>query len=422
MFNRAISPWWTVASGTVSGIMNAGTVMVYAFGILTLGLMKEFGWSREVIASAFTAFLIGSGVGLAGLGWLISRFGIRAPSAVLAATAALSLVAVGVMPPSPILLAMLLLLVGIGGAATTAFPFSIAISGFFDARRGVALGIAVSGSGLGAMLLPQLAHYTSTQFGWRAGFIIIGALMGAILVTSFVLFVRTPPGIVERNRREPAGGIGRRTLRQTYWGNRSFWLILVPILAVSVATFGALGTLVLFCKDKGFAGETIAWIFSMIGLVSLVGKLVVGYLLDRFFAPYVTATIFLIAASGLVVLTVGSSVGVVGLGAVCLGLALGAEADVLAYLVSRYFPLVEVSRVTGINYVAWAWGGAFGTPLAAASFARLGSYVPAYGLFAAVLVVGALLVARIGPYLNLRASGSHAANARAGGDLNRLAT
>ena len=101
MFNRAISPWWTVASGSVSGTMNAGTVMVYAFGILTLGPMKEFGWSREVIASAFTAFLIGSGVGLAGLGWLISRFGIRAPSAVLAATAALSLVAVGVMPPSP---------------------------------------------------------------------------------------------------------------------------------------------------------------------------------------------------------------------------------------------------------------------------------------------------------------------------------
>src|SRR5438477_8913000 len=131
MLKRAISPWWTVASGMVSGVLNAGTVMVYAFGILTLGLMKEFGWSREVIASAFTAFLIGSGVGLAGLGWLISRFGIRAPSALLAAVAGLAMVAVGVMPPSPILFSILLLLVGIGGAATTAFPFSIAIRGFF---------------------------------------------------------------------------------------------------------------------------------------------------------------------------------------------------------------------------------------------------------------------------------------------------
>jgi MFS family permease len=421
MFNRAISPWWTVASGTASGTMNAGTVMVYAFGILTLGVMKEFGWSREVIASAFTAFLIGSGLGLAGLGWLISRFGIRAPSAILAATAALSFVAVGVMPPSPLLFSMLFLLVGIGGAATTAFPFCVAVSGFFDARRGLALGIVVSGGGVGSVLLPQLAQYTSSQLGWRAGFISIGVLMGAIIVTSFVVFVRTPPGIVERNHREQASGNRRRTLRQTYWGNRSFWLILLPILAVSVATFGALGTLVLFCKDKGFAGETIAWIFSMIGLVSLGGKLIVGYLLDRLFAPYVTAVIFLIAASGLVVLTVGSSVGVVCLGAVCLGLAIGAEADVLAFLVSRYFPLVEVSRVTGINYVAWAWGGAVGTPLAAASFARFASYVPAYGLFAAVLVVGALLVVRIGPYLNPRASGAHAAKARAGGDLNRLA-
>jgi MFS family permease len=400
MFNRAINPWWTVASGTVSGVVNVGTVMVYAFGILTLGLMKEFGWSREVIASAFTAFLIGSGVGLAALGWLISRYGIRAPSAVLAAIAALSLVAVGVMPPSPLLFASLFLVVGIAGAATTALPFAVAVSGFFDAHRGVALGIVVSGSGVGAVLLPQLAQYTSMNFGWRMGFMIIGALMGAILVTSFVVFVRTPPGIVDRNQRQQAGAAQRRTWRQTYTGNRFFWLILAPILAVSIATFGALGTLVLFAKDKGYPGETIAWIFSIVGLVSLGGRLMVGYLLDRLFAPYVTAAILLLAASGLVLLIVGSTVGVVCAGAAFLGLAIGAEADLLTFLVSRYFPLVEVSRVVAINWVGWAWGGAVGTPLAAASFARLDSYVPAYGLFAAVLVAGALLVARIGPYRN----------------------
>jgi MFS family permease len=400
MFNRAISPWWTVASGMVSGTVNAGTVMVYAFGILTLGLMKEFGWSREVIASAFTAFLIGSGVGLAVLGWLISRFGIRAPSAVLAAIAGLAMVAVGIMPPSPVLFAMLFLVVGIGGAATTALPFAVAVSGFFDARRGIALGIVVSGSGIGAVLLPHLAQYASTHFGWRVGFMIIGALMGAILVTSFVVFVRTPPGVVALQKREQVVAVQRRTLRQTYIGNRFFWLIMLPILSVSIATFGALGTLVLFAKDKGYPGDTIAWIFSVVGLVSLGGRLVVGFLLDRFFAPYVTASIFLLAALGLVLLIVGNSVGMVCLGAVFLGLAIGAEADLLTFLVSRYFPLVEVSRVVAINWVAWAWGGAVGTPLAAASFARFGSYMPAYGVFAAVLVLGAFLVASLGPYRN----------------------
>jgi MFS family permease len=222
--------------------------------------------------------------------------------------------------------------------------------------------------------------------------------MGAILVTSFVLFVRTPPGVVDPQKREQAVTVQRRTLRQTYIGNRFFWLIMLPILAVSIATFGALGTLVLFAKDKGYPGDTIAWIFSVVGLVSLGGRLVVGFLLDRFFAPYVTAAIFLIAAFGLVLLIVGSSVGTVCLGAVFLGLAIGAEADLLTFLVSRYFPLVEVSRVVAINWVAWAWGGAVGTPLAAGSFAHFGSYVPAYGMFAAVLVVGAFLVARLGPY------------------------
>ena len=400
MLNRAISPWWTVAAGTVSGTMNAGTVMVYAFGILTLGLMKEFGWGREVIASAFTAFLLGSGIGLAALGWLISRYGVRAPAAILAATCALSLISVGAMSPSPVLFALIFLLVGIGGAATTAFPFAVAISGFFDARRGIALGIVVAGSGLGAVLMPQLAQYTSTHFGWREGFMIIGSLMAAILVTSFVVFVRTPPGIVERSPIAQAGTAQRRSVRQTYTGNRYFWLILLPILAVSVATFGALGSLVLFSKDKGYPGETIAWILSAVGLVSLFGRVVVGYLLDRLLATYVTATILLLAAFGLVLLIIGSSVGMVSVGAVLLGLALGAEADLLTFLVSRYFPLVEVSRVIAINWVAWAWGGALGAPLAAGSFARFGSYVPAYWLFAVVLVLGALIVCRLGPYLN----------------------
>ena len=397
---RTISPWWTVASGTVSGTLNIGTVMVYAFGILTLGLMKEFGWSREVIASAFTAFLVGSAVGLAGLGWLISRYGVRAPAAVLAATCGLSLVSVGVMPPAPLLFVLIFVLVGVGGAATTPLPFAVAISGFFDARRGIALGLVVSGSGLGAILLPQLAQYTSSHFGWRAGFMIIGSLMVTILVTSFVVFVRTPPGIVERRDLMRAGAVQGRTVRQIYTGNRYFWLILLPILAVSIATFGAMGSLVLFNKDKGYSGETTAWILSTVGLVSLFGRLIVGFLLDRLPAPYVTATILLLAAFGLLLLTVGSSVGMVCLGAVFVGLAMGAEADLLTFLVSRYFPLVEISRVIAINWVAWALGGALGAPLAAASFARFGSYLPAYWLFATVLVLGALIVCRLGPYLN----------------------
>ena len=400
MLNRSISPWWTVGSGMVSGVVNSGTIMVYAFGILTLGLMKEFGWGREVIASAFTAFLIGSGLGLATLGWLISRYGVRAPAAVMAALSGLALVAVGVMPASTVLFALIFFLVGFGGAATTAMPFAVAISGFFDERRGIALGIVVSGSGVGAVLLPQLAQYTSSHFGWREGFMVIGLLVLAILLTSFVVFVRTPPGVIGRNNLAQPGAVQQRTLRQTYTGNRSFWLILLPIVAVSVATFGAMGSLVLFSKDKGYPGETIAWILSTVGLVSWFGRLAVGFLLDRFYAPYVTAAIFMLAAFGMVLLITGSSVGMVCLGAVLIGLAMGAEADLLTFLVSRYFPLGEVSRVIGVNWVAWAWGGAIGAPLAAASFARFGSYVPAYGLFAAALGGGAFLVCCIGPYRN----------------------
>lgn len=399
MIGRTINPWWTVVAGSLGSALGAGTIMVYAYGILAVGMAGEFGWSREIVAANMTAFLIGSGLGTIILGSLIARFGIRLPAAVFAATFGALFAAVTVVPPQPLLFQLMFLVVGIGGAACTAMPYSVAISGFFDARRGLALGIVVAGSGFGATIFPLVAQAIVDDAGWRAGFTTIGLTAAIVSVFGLVFLVRTPPEAVKARGTAGDRDNGRPFSRMIV-RNRDFWLIAIPILGVSIATFGAMATMVPFLRDQRISPSAVAGILSFAGLASWVGRLVVGYLLDQIFAPYLSAAIFLLAASGILLLVTTQSLPYAYAGAALVGIAMGSEADLVTFLVSRYFKLVEFSRALGIMWVMWAWGGSVGTAIAGQSFALTQSYAAAYTGFAALLLVSAGLITRLQRYHN----------------------
>lgn len=400
MFNRPISPWWSVVAGAIGGVLASGPLMVYAYGTLARPMGVELGWDRGVLAANVTAYLFGNGLGLAMIGWLIARFGIRGPSALFVAIYGLAFASVAVLPPSPDLFLAAFLMVGIGGAAATALPYAVAISGFFNARRGLALGIVVAGSGAGATLNPQVAQFLTESLGWRAAFGAIGLAAGLGSLLAIVTMVRTPSGVRE-DRYSADAAVSRLPVSQLYLRNRHFWIVALVILAVSIAAFGTMVSLVPLFADRGFDTLTATTILSVAGLTSWAGRLIVGYLLDKMFAPLLTALIFALAAFGLLLLLGGgSSVPAAFAGAALVSLALGAEADLLTYLVSRYFRLVDFSRVTGLIWVVWTWGGALGISLAAQSFARFGSYTPAFIGFAAIVLAAAGLVCSMGPYRN----------------------
>ncbi len=165
MFNRAISAWWIVVAGFMGSAAGAGTIMVYSYGILLSAMGVEFGWNRDTLADNMTSFLAGSGIGTVTLGWLISRCGIRVPAGVFAGLFGILFASVIVLLPLLIVFVLLFFLIGVCGAACTAMPYAVAISGFFDAHRGLAIGIVVAGSGLGATICPVIAQtlvHTST--------------------------------------------------------------------------------------------------------------------------------------------------------------------------------------------------------------------------------------------------------------------
>jgi len=397
MVQRSLNRWWTVAAGALANALGAGPIMVYGYGIIAEGMLADFGWSRADAASFFSAFLLGSGIGIITLGWMISRLGVRLPSAVLAATFGVAFTAVAFLPPSHALFWILFVVVGFGGAACTALPYAVTISGTFDKYRGLALGLVVAGSGIGAPLLPQAAGYLTAALGWQWNFIIIGTLSAIVSVVGLTFFVRTPPGVVVGSSE---GSEDVRTARQTYFANGYFWLIAIPVLAASIATFGGMASLVGHLSEEGYSAALIAHAISFAAFSSLIGRVLVGYLLDRIHAPWVSTFTFTMAAAGFVLLL--SSPGPVGvfIGAACIAIAIGSEADILSYLVSRYFPLVEFSRVTAVIWVCWAWGGGVGTSILGGSLSAGYGYEPMFVLFALLLLVAAAMLPFLGAYRN----------------------
>lgn len=392
-FNR----WWCVGAGALANAFGAGPIMVYGFGIMAEGMLAEFGWTRAQAANFFSAFLLGSGIGIVALGWLISRLGVRLPSALLAGLFGVAFALVAWLPPRPELFWLMFLVIGIGGAACTAMPYAVTISGTFEKHRGLALGFVVAGSATSAPLFPQIAATLTQEWGWRSNFILLGTISAIVSVIGLAFFVRTPPGAVVKGAGEAAG---TRSAREVYFGNRHFWLIGGAILAASIATFGGMASLVGFLAGKGLATGLIANVISVAAIVSLVGRVLVGYLLDKVHAPWVTAAIFATAALGFVILLSAPGASAAFIGAAFIAVAIGSEADLLTYLISRYFPLIEFSRVVSVIWLCWAWGGGIGTYIVGTSISGGYGYHPAFLIFGALLVAAAAMPLALGQYRN----------------------
>lgn len=386
------SRWWTVVAGALGCSLGAGVLVIYTFGVFASAMATGFGWSRAVHANSLTIFLVFSGTGSLLLGPLIDRFGVRLPSAILVTVFGLSVASLAWAPANPWWVYVTFAVIGLSGSAATAMPYAVAVRSLFDGERGLAFGLINFGSGIGSATAPYFASALLTAFGWRGGFLGVG-LAGIAPALGLLFLVREP---------ERAGHVGASESDRSPWlaqiRRPTFWLIALPIAGISIATFGVLGSMVPLLKDRGVGAALIAGVMSGAGTSSWLARPMVGYALDRFFAPFVTAATFLFAIVGLLLLTVTHSTGGIISAALLIGFTLGSEGDLVTFLVSRYYGPAVYSRVLGALWVTWAWGGGIGTFVAGASYRMLTSYTPALIGFAVLLCLCTIIICRLGPY------------------------
>jgi MFS family permease len=391
-----LRPWLYVLTGFVALIFGANLVNVL-FNVLTPSLVSAFGWNRLQISSGLSIFTICDGIGLLALGFLVDRYGIRiaTPMAILFGV---GIMVLSLLPPSLKALYVICAFIGLGAGAVTPTVYSIVVTAWFERNRGLALGVLNVGLGLCGTLTPFIISSILKEHGWRTVFVAMGA-MAAVLPALAYIFVLRMPKTWERERlAAKAQGHSAGVPMRAVLSHRAFWLICFAVFFVSASTYGMMSQMVSMTIDRGFAPATAVAVLSAVSLSSITSRFVIGALLDRMFAPVLTAIIFTICTAGVVVLSTTNSLDMLYFGAVCIGLGLGAEGDIVAYIISRYIPKQLYARVLGVAMFLFAQGGAFGIFALSSSFTLTGSYKLAIvGIAISVVVAGALMLC-LGPY------------------------
>ena len=390
------SRWWVVFGSTLGLIVGNGPIVFFTFGLFLRPVTSEFQWDRATFSSSLFVGHTLAAIAFPFIGRLIDRYGVRPVTLTFITLFSLATAAISLTPPSPAIFIVLSGLCGLTSAGQAPPPYAKAISSWFDERRGVALGIAMAGIGIGATVVPQFARLMIDAYGWRMAYVALGVATFAVAFPAVALFVREPD-VVERRRVDAGAALPGITVGESLH-SASFWFIAVAVFLVVMTVNGTIGHLVPLLTDRGIAVQRATSTLSAVGLSVIAGRLVAGYLLDRFFAPYVAAGLFLLPLTGLALLGAGAGGAAPVFAAMSLGFGLGSEVDVIGFLVGRYFGLRAFGEIYGYLFAIFTLGTGFGPYLMAVSFDITQSYNMTLIGFGAALVVASVLISRLGPY------------------------
>ena len=378
---------WRVAAVSGIGVFFA-SMTAYAFSVLLKPLSQEFAWSRETASTAYSCFTLATALAAPVLGPLLDRRGpLRVVLPCMIANA-LGIASLSTMTASPARLYLLFSALGLAVIGSSPLAFSRTVSTWFDRRRGSALAIVIAGGAVGSMVHPPAVDCLIRMAGWRAACLVMGAVLVAVGVPLVALFVR------ERQARAgaaPAAISGATTSEAVR--SRIFWTLIVVILGAAIAFNGVVVHVVSLLTDRGVTSASAALVLSLMGAAGLAGRLITGWLIDRFRATYVSAALLALAAAGIFVLSGTASFNTALVAAAMIGFGMGGELDVTPFLLSRYFGLRSLSTLYGVAWMAMGGGAAIGPLLMGRAFDASGSYDGMLANLAAeTLFVGLLML------------------------------
>jgi predicted MFS family arabinose efflux permease len=281
------------------------------------------------------------------------------------------------------------------GGATTSIAYAGIVSTWFVRRRGLALGIMASGGGITAMLVPVVLDRVIDAYGWQAAWLACTAIAALPLPFIALLIRGQPPrSALPLRNASPANADG--VTLQAAIRSRAFWLLAAAVLLFTSAAAGLIVHLKPLMQDFGLSPFRAAQISGLLGVGLLVGRLCTGYLLDLVVASHLAAGVMLTAAIGFSILALHSPA-VAFLGVLCVGLTLGAEGDILAFLAARHFGLRSYAEIFGWLFGIMALGTASGPLIAGLLYDLGGDYRTTLCLFTAHCLLAALCFCFLDP-------------------------
>ncbi|MBI2830975.1 MAG: MFS transporter [Chloroflexi bacterium] len=384
--------------------VNAGCGF-FAFSLFVKSLQADMGWSRGAIMLAFTFFYMAIATASPFVGRLLDRYDAKRVILAGALLAALGYVLLSQMKE---IWQMYLSygIVGLGMTGVGFVPASALVSNWFKKRRGLAIGLMSSGVGAGGFALAPLnGGYIIPNFGWSVGYITLAVIILIIVVPLALFVVRTRPSdmglfpdgaeSLETDSNQIKDGL---TLKKA-WGTSALWLIAVSFLTSQFGQVGVIQNQFPHLEDIGFPVTAAAAGLGAVGLGSAVGKFFFGWLCDHILPKYACFIGLCLQAAGLLVLlNIGpdSSLAMVWLYAILMGLGAGSWLPTMSMLTSTTFGMASYGAIFGVMSFAQSTGTGTGPLVAGLIFDATGSYQRAFIIFLAMfgISIPAILAVR----------------------------
>lgn len=404
---RIFYGWYVTIACCIGLACGLTSVLTGTFSIFLGPLTAEFGWLKSEIFTALLLATVTVTVASPFIGVLIDRFGARRMILIGFVLEGLVLASFAMQTDSLAALYARYILMTLVGLGTTHVSFARIISLWFDRQRGLALGIALAGLGVGGMIWPLLSQWAIEAYGWRTAYLVVTAVVTVTGFLAIALVVRESPaemglqpdGAAAKAAAagaplpQPGGFTLAEAMRQT-----SFWVMIVAFFLVGLGIQSLYMHLVPLLVMRNVEPMRAAQAQSLVAAALIVGRLAGGMLMDRFFASRVASAFLVgpIVASAL--LAAGASGVDAFIAGMLTGLASGAEVNASAYLAGRYFGLRYFSRIYAWYFSAYSIGAGFGPLVTARAVEHYGGYTEILYILGGLLVFAALLLLSLKPF------------------------
>jgi MFS family permease len=361
-------------------------------GVLFTPLLKHFGWSRARMSTVISAMSLATGLSTPVAGWFVDRIGARAVIAAGAAIAGVGLL-LGSQANSFFALSAAYGLFGVGCGGASLVSASYVVANWFGDKRGIAMGVMMMGTSIGAALSAPLVSHVVAIAGWRWGLVMEAGALTVIALPLAALFLRMP---VDRSARHAGPrAAGDQALSGVEVGEAlrlpSFWFYCLIMFLAFVAGAAVNLHLMPFLVTDGFSTTTAAWVLSTYFIGATVAKPILGVAADRIGVRAGLCFALLMMGASCALFTRVSDHRIMFTLAATYGFGIGGPVALMPLLGAEAFGLRRYGTLMGLAALAGTGSGVIGPIATGAMFDRYGSYVPAFTVFGLLLMVASIL-------------------------------
>lgn len=396
---------WPVVLAAMFGIgLGLSPVPFYTIGMLAPELNAAFGWPFGAIMVGLSIMTLVVLVASPAVGWLADRYSVRRVALSSVLLFALSFMAFAMGNGNIWLFYLTWGAVALFGAGTLPVTWTRAVANCFETRKGLALGLSLLGTGIFGFAVKPLTAWLIAAYGWRTAYVAVAALplLVALPIAWFAFhdLGDARASAVERRAADAARRAatpGMSAIEATRdW---RFWLLAGAFVMISFAVGGLIPNMENILKVAGFAPADIVGLVALIGLGVICGRVMGGWLIDRFWAPGVAFLMLSLPALACWQLAAGvPDANAARVAILLIGFAAGVEYDLMAFLVARYFGMKSYGAIYGALYGFFALGAGSGPAVFGKVFDETGNYDSILLTAATLFLVGACLLLPLGPY------------------------